>query len=240
MAAPQPFRSRPLGWFVQAIGLGLMMGFTFMENFNHPYISRSITEFWQRWHISLSTWLRDYLYIPLGGNRRGAVRTYVNLSITMLLGGLWHGANWTFIVWGVWHGGLLALERRFTVRKDGRRVAVNITMPLTMLLVMLGWVVFRAENLSSAIDMYTGMVGLNGVGLSDALGWQLRGWTLTALFGGLIAIYLLPVTSRWLATADANDDHRKLALQLVVLPLFGLAVLRLFAQSYTPFLYFQF
>ena len=99
------------GYSAMAIGLGLMIGFRFVENFNAPYTSKSITEFWQRWHISLSNWLRDYLYIPLGGNRGSKWRTYRNLLLTMLLGGLWHGANWTFLIWGAWHGGLMALER---------------------------------------------------------------------------------------------------------------------------------
>ena len=99
------------GYSDMAIGLGLMMGFRFPENFRTPYLSRSITEFWRRWHISLSTWLRDYLYIPLGGNRLGPVRTIVNLMLVMVLGGLWHGAAWTFILWGAWQGLFLALER---------------------------------------------------------------------------------------------------------------------------------
>ena len=99
------------GYSDMAIGLGLMMGFRFMENFNQPYISQSITEFWRRWHISLSTWLRDYLYVPLGGNRGGTFNTYRNLFLTMLLGGFWHGANWTFLIWGAWHGTWLAIER---------------------------------------------------------------------------------------------------------------------------------
>ena len=97
------------GYSDMAIGLGLMMGFRFMENFNQPYISQSITEFWRRWHISLSSWLRDYLYVPLGGNRGGTFNTYRNLSLTMILGGLWHGANWTFMIWGAWHGFILAI-----------------------------------------------------------------------------------------------------------------------------------
>lgn len=228
------------GYSDMAIGLGLMMGFTFIENFDHPYTSRSITEFWQRWHISLSSWLRDYLYIPLGGNRRGAIRTYVNLAITMLLGGLWHGANWTFILWGAWHGSLLALERRFTFRSDGRRVAPNLTVPVTLVLVMIGWVVFRADHIGDAFTMYAGMAGLHGVGLSDALSWQVDRWTLFSLAAGWVAVYLLPITSRRIAAARAAGDTRVLSLQLVVIPLFVLALLRLFAQSYTPFLYFQF
>ncbi|WP_241191230.1 MBOAT family O-acyltransferase [Deinococcus psychrotolerans] len=100
------------GYSDMAIGLAAIMGFKFPENFNHPYISRSITEFWRRWHMSLSSWLREYLYIGLGGNRKGRARTYINLALTMVLGGLWHGANWTFILWGAWHGGILAIERR--------------------------------------------------------------------------------------------------------------------------------
>ncbi len=228
------------GYSDMAIGLGLMIGFTFIENFDHPYTSRSITEFWQRWHISLSSWLRDYLYIPLGGNRHGSARTYVNLAITMLLGGLWHGANWTFIVWGAWHGGLLALERRFTFRSDGRRVAPDVTVPVTMVLVMLGWVVFRADDLSSATAMYAGMAGLHGLGLSEALAWQVDRWGLVSLAAGWAAVYVLPRSSRWITQAREAGDPRAIALQLSVIPLFLLALLRLFAQSYTPFLYFQF
>ena len=100
------------GYSDMAIGLGLMLGFTFAKNFDAPYRAESITEFWRRWHISLSSWLRDYLYIPLGGNRRGAARTYVNLALVMLLGGLWHGASWNFVIWGGIHGSMLALERK--------------------------------------------------------------------------------------------------------------------------------
>src|SRR5262249_23410853 len=99
------------GYSDMAIGLGRMFGFEFKINFASPYRSRSITEFWRRWHISLSTWLRDYLYVPLGGNRKGEARTYINLALTMLLGGLWHGAQWTFVAWGAFHGGVLAFER---------------------------------------------------------------------------------------------------------------------------------
>ncbi len=128
------------GYSDMAIGLGMMLGFRFIENFNMPYLSRSITEFWRRWHISLSFWLRDYLYIPLGGNRSGTMRTYVNLLIVMMLGGLWHGANWTFVLWGLWHGGWLARER--LIRWD--KVARDhwFSWPLTLLVVLLGWVMF--------------------------------------------------------------------------------------------------
>jgi alginate O-acetyltransferase complex protein AlgI len=228
------------GYSDMAIGLGLMLGFTFMENFNHPYISRSITEFWQRWHISLSTWLRDYLYIPLGGNRKGPRRTYVNLALTMLLGGLWHGASWNFIAWGAWHGALLGLERRFTHRADGRRIAPNLTIPVTMVLVMIGWVIFRAPDFAGAMTMYAGMVGLNGLPLSDAISWQLTGWQLTALAIGVGVVYIAPRWGRFVEQAQAQQARTVLGVQLLAVPLFALAVLRLFAQSNTPFLYFQF
>jgi alginate O-acetyltransferase complex protein AlgI len=228
------------GYSDMAIGLGLMIGFRFMENFNHPYVSRNITEFWQRWHISLSTWLRDYLYLPLGGNRQGERRTYVNLGLVMLLGGLWHGANWTFVAWGAWHGGILALERRFTTKVGGVRRAPRYPPAFLMLLVVLGWVMFRADSVRTAGAFYAAMAGFHGLGLSDAMRWQASGWSATMLLVGVAVIYLAP----WLAakaTADPEGWGRRLSLASPLwLPLFALAVLRLSAQSYTPFLYFQF
>ncbi|MCJ8312798.1 MAG: MBOAT family protein [Saccharospirillaceae bacterium] len=158
------------GYADMAIGLGLMMGFKFMENFNQPYISQSITEFWRRWHISLSSWLKDYLYIPLGGSRMGKLFTYRNLMLTMLLGGLWHGANWTFIVWGLWHGGLLALEKYFNVdsNADKRSTDFNfIKWSVTLFLVMLGWVVFRSENIGQAVVFYQAMFSFDQFSLSS-------------------------------------------------------------------------
>ncbi len=228
------------GYSDMAIGLGLMMGFRFMENFNHPYISRNITEFWQRWHISLSTWLRDYLYIPLGGNRHGERRTYVNLALVMLLGGLWHGANWTFIVWGAWHGSILALERRFTTKKGGRRVAPRMPIPVVMTLVILGWIVFRADDLGTAWAFYGAMVGLHGLGLSAAMAWQVTGWSLVMLGVGGVMVYVGPSWRRRLEALTAPDRIRLARAELLFIPLFALALLRLGAQSYTPFLYFQF
>ena len=135
------------GYSDMAVGLGLMLGFQFPQNFNSPYKSVSITEFWRRWHISLSSWLRDYLYVPLGGNQKGRVRTYVNLFVTMLLGGLWHGANWTFMLWGAYHGALLALERMNGKRGFGWRLPRVFQVGLTFVLVMFGWVLFRSPTM---------------------------------------------------------------------------------------------
>lgn len=218
-----------------AIGMGRMLGFSFLENFNHPYISRSVTEFWRRWHISLSTWLRDYLYIPLGGNRKGALRTYVNLLLTMLLGGIWHGAAWTFVLWGLWHGGLLALERRWKERGGKGEPGLLVTF----ILVVLGWVIFRAQDLSSAWGMYRGMMGLNGLGLSAELAWQLSGWTLSMGAVGAALIFVAPWWQARLERGAAEGQTKPLS-QLIFLPLFVLGLLRLSAQSYVPFLYFQF
>lgn len=221
------------GYSAMAIGLGLMIGFRFCENFDRPYTARSITEFWQCWHMSLSAWLRDYLYIPLGGNRRGAVRTYVNLWLTMVLGGLWHGANWTFILWGVWHGTWLAIERGF-----GRRTVwpAALQWPMTMVLVMIGWVMFRAASVGEAFTMYGGMAGLNGLAIRPELAWQIQPLACTALIiGAALALF--------------GHHLRALPLQLATAPalrlsaccaLFAAAVLVRAAQTHSPFLYFQF
>ncbi len=230
------------GYSDMAIGLAAMMGFKFPENFNHPYISRSITEFWRRWHMSLSSWLREYLYIGLGGNRKGRTRTYINLALTMVLGGLWHGANWTFILWGTWHGGILALERRMKEAKLWQPSPAWLTIPGTMLLVILGWVMFRADNVPDAFRMYRGMLGLNGVPLSDTLAWQVRPSELITMLIAAALIYVAPVWGNRVGDVGSRLRQPNLAVvaTIALLPLFVLAIMKLSAQSYTPFLYFQF
>jgi alginate O-acetyltransferase complex protein AlgI len=136
------------GYTDMAIGIGRMLGFSIPENFNQPYLSRNFPEFWRRWHITLSAWFREYLYIPLGGNRGSTVRTYFNLWIVFLLSGLWHGSNWTFLVWGIYHGFFMVAERRWEIsRKLGR----SLSLPLTFVLLMIGWVFFRSQNLGAAL-----------------------------------------------------------------------------------------
>ncbi len=228
------------GYSDMAVGLGLMMGFRFMENFNHPYISRSITEFWTRWHISLSSWLRDYLYIPLGGNRSGAGRTYVNLLLVMLLGGLWHGANWTFVLWGAWHGLFLVVERFLGRQKLWEPLPAPLAVPKTMLVVIVGWVIFRAANVGEAWRVVEGMVGANGWALGEAFSWQVTGLEVATLIVGVGIIYLAPW---WRTLLWRAPEPRQGALQtvhLLVLPLFILGIFQLSAQSFSPFLYFQF
>jgi alginate O-acetyltransferase complex protein AlgI len=148
------------GYSDMAIGLGRMAGFEFLENFNYPYISRSIQEFWRRWHISLSSWFRDYLYIPLGGNRRGPARVYFNLIIVFLLCGLWHGAGKAFVVWGAWHGLFIVLEHAGLGNRL-KKFWPPVSHLYLLLVVMIGWVLFRAESLHQAADFLKVMAGLN-------------------------------------------------------------------------------
>ncbi|NJN47977.1 MAG: MBOAT family protein, partial [Candidatus Competibacteraceae bacterium] len=231
------------GYSDMAIGLGLMMGFRFIENFNNPYISCSITEFWRRWHISLSTWLRDYLYISMGGNKLGRVRTYVNLFLTMLLGGLWHGANWTFVLWGAWHGALLAIERGLGVRHAKAPYPKWIGFPVTLLFVMIGWVMFRAPDVTTAFGMYSGMIGLHGVALSSEIAWQVAGIEVFMLAVGWVVIYTAPLLKRLPLVPLASEPNQlvpSLAGSLGTVLCMSFAVLKLASDSYSPFLYFQF
>jgi len=233
------------GYSDMAIGLGLMIGFRFAPNFDTPYLSRSITEFWRRWHISLSNWLRDYLYIPLGGSRRGSVRTYVNLILVMLLGGLWHGANWTFVFWGGWHGGWLAIERATGWNKAA--ASRWIALPTTLLIVLLGWVLFRAESVFVALDLYKGMLGFNGLWVrpEQLLDVTREGLLTLGIGCALVASepYFQPLerTNIDLPSADGSAVARQsIAMPLVLTLLATVTVLKLAEANHSPFLYFQF
>jgi len=233
------------GYADMAIGLGLMIGFRFVENFNQPYASQSITEFWRRWHISLSSWLRDYLYIPLGGNRNG--NNYRNLILTMVLGGFWHGANWTFLIWGIWHGFILSLEKALGVDTSGKGFSLSKWL-LTLILVMLGWVVFRAQSLSSAMAFYQALLGFftplssyqqGQFLLSESYGYQVLNSQLICLAVAWVIIVFRGFLPR-ITLTDQQLGRAKTIAAISVLPLFSLALLKLSAQSYTAFLYFQF
>lgn len=220
------------GYSDMAVGLGLMLGFQFPQNFHSPYKSLSITEFWRRWHISLSSWLRDYLYVPLGGNKKGPWRTYANLFLTMLLGGLWHGASWTFMLWGAYHGALLALERMNGRRSLGWWLPRPLQVGSTLVLVMFGWLLFRAPTLAGLARMCRGLVGANGWGsaypLADAgaLNWG-------GLLLGLVLVFAAKNTweIRW-------QPSKRLALGIAVL--FVVCVATFLVNTSSPFLYFQF
>ncbi|WP_375170552.1 MBOAT family O-acyltransferase [Marinobacter sp.] len=228
------------GYSDMAIGLGLMMGFRFPENFKQPYISQSITEFWRRWHISLSSWLRDYLYIPLGGNRNGTVGTYRNLLLTMLLGGLWHGANWTFLLWGAWHGGLLAIERALGVSGSARQFRLGRWV-MTFLFVMLGWVTFRASGLEEALAFYQALFSFDALGLSPAYWQDIAGLNLAVLVLAYAVVLLMGLRDRLGWSPDtALAGRLQAAVPALLVPVFLLTVLKLSAESFSPFLYFQF
>ncbi|MEX0746141.1 MAG: MBOAT family protein [Phycisphaeraceae bacterium] len=218
-----------------AIGLGLMLGFVFPKNFDSPYKCDSITDFWRRWHISLSTWLRDYLYVPLGGNRGGASRTYVNLMLVMVLGGLWHGASWNFVIWGTIHGGWLALERMQGKDSAYRHLPRPLRVAVTFLIVMLAWVFFRADDLPAALAHLAAMFALSTPG--EAAG----------LIGGAIydPFHALTVTLAgvvvWTAPQSWDWTRRLSWIKIVIcLLLLWSALAMLEAQAYNPFIYFIF
>ncbi len=218
-----------------AIGLGLMLGFVFPKNFDSPYHSQSITEFWRRWHISLSSWLRDYLYIPLGGNKLGTLRTYFNLSVVMLLGGLWHGASWNFIIWGGIHGTLLAFERMQGKDSLYRRLPRLIRVVLTFFIILITWVFFRAEDLPSALRYLGSMFGLNqaqeGAALLEGIIYQPY-YVMTFL---ACAVITWGVPQTW-------DWTRRLGIgkAVIIALLLALSVTVLATQAYNPFIYFIF
>jgi alginate O-acetyltransferase complex protein AlgI len=224
------------GYSDMAIGLGLMLGFVFAKNFDAPYRSASITEFWRRWHISLSTWLRDYLYVPLGGNRGGTLRTYRNLILTMLLGGLWHGASWNFVIWGAIHGGGLAAERRFGGTSSRfPRMPRPLQVGLTFLAVSLAWVFFRAPTLPAARQYFVSLIGLSQ---PDAYEVAATGLVYQPYyFLSMVTAALLIWTSRQAWDLTRHLTWPRTVLCLTVL---GVAVLALFTQSYNPFIYYIF
>jgi alginate O-acetyltransferase complex protein AlgI len=221
------------GYSSMAIGLGLMVGLKFPENFDDPYLSRSITDFWRRWHISLSSWLRDYLYIPLGGNRAGNLRSYVNLLVTMALGGLWHGASWTFLVWGLWHG-LGLITARLWRAIEAPAIPPVLSHALTIVFVMMGWLLFRAQDWQSAGTMLSGLSGTNGIALSSAMSAATRPIELLTICLGIFIICAPAIRGSFLR-AFATRPPFELALLLWLCSLWTMQ-----SRSVIPFLYFQF
>ncbi|MEN8200464.1 MAG: MBOAT family O-acyltransferase [Thermodesulfobacteriota bacterium] len=239
------------GYSDMAIGLGRMFGFRLPENFNYPYISRSMREFWHRWHISLSTWLRDYLYIPLGGNRRGRGRTHLNLLLVFLLCGLWHGANWTFILWGVWHGLFLALERSLPFRQSSL-LTQGLGWLYTTLAVLIGWVLFRSPDVASCFDYLQVMFNWQGgpvghlfTSLADdrlfLTSFVVGIFLALPLYKALCRLAVLIRGADWSASVlllwEGGAALGRLSLFTALL---YFVLVTIAARAYHPFLYFQF
>lgn len=235
------------GYSDMAIGLGRMFGFDFLENFNYPYISRSIKEFWSRWHISLSTWFRDYLYIPLGGNRNTPIRTYVNLWIVFILCGLWHGASWNFLIWGCLHGTFLIIERC-----GFDRIIDKSWQPLqhlyTIVLVSIAWVFFRAETLPSALFYIKALLGM---GAYDGPLFHQQWSNFNSLILIIAILVSTPVLSKFLnfltlLSSDKSHQGRivssllSTSYFLSIVVLFLLSISFIASGTYNPFIYFRF
>ena len=228
------------GYSDMAIGLGRMFGFQLLENFNYPYISQSITEFWRRWHISLGTWFRDYVYIPLGGNRKGKRRTYLNVFIVWFLTGLWHGASWNFILWGLYFGIIITIEKVFLMK--WLSYAPRLIRHLyTLVLLIIGWGLFAFENLSYLKDYFRVMFGFKEVALYDQV-------TLYYLMTNGVLLIILVIASTPLAKQmyqKLKQSKRGELLDVVLSPIVCLLILILSTaylvdSSYNPFLYFRF
>ncbi|MCI7619430.1 MAG: MBOAT family O-acyltransferase [Anaerovoracaceae bacterium] len=228
------------GYSDMAIGLGKIFGFDYLENFNYPYISRSITEFWRRWHMSLSSWFKEYVYIPLGGNRKGIARQLVNISIVWILTGLWHGASWNFVMWGVYYGIILIVEK-LGLLKVLQKCPSVIGHLYSLVLIVIGWVIFAIDDMGAVISYISMMFGSSGCFIDDAFLYfiQSRVWLVIACIIGSTPLPKLVCN----AVAQKLADRELLLSVLETALMMGILVLAiafLVSGSYNPFLYFRF
>ena len=229
------------GYSDMAIGLGKIFGFDFPENFKHPYIATSLTEFWRRWHISLSSWFRDYVYIPLGGSRRGEARTYINLMIVWLLTGIWHGANYTFVVWGLLYGILLMIEKVICAHKAIRkqsliqRIAGRI---YTMIVVTLAWVIFRSDSINDAVIYILGMFGRGSGKLVDRVFVAYLKQNICFYIPAIIGC--MPILESLEIKFGEKNPIYNVAFGATVLAGFVISVSYIINNGYNPFIYFNF
>jgi alginate O-acetyltransferase complex protein AlgI len=222
------------GYSDMAIGLGRMIGFEFLENFNYPYISKSITEFWRRWHISLGTWFREYVYIPLGGNRKGTLRTFLNIFIVWAITGFWHGASWNYLLWGIYYAILLMIEKAFLL--DWLKKAPAIVSHLyTLVLVVIGWALFAIEDLGSCITYISAMLG-GGAGFTNS--------TVSYYFMGYLpSLIIMAFASTPLGVKLLNRlpvKSRQIAIPVLIAFTLLISTAYLVDATYNPFLYFRF
>lgn len=227
------------GYSDMAIGMGHMFGFDFLENFNYPYISGSIKEFWRRWHISLSTWFKEYLYIPLGGNRKGKLRTCFNKMTVFFCTGLWHGANWTFVIWGLWHGLFIMLEEIIPIKKMPK----VFRYIYTMLVVIVGFVIFRADSMTQGLNVIKEMF----------VGWNFEKVQMQIVFSQMTPLFVLtfivaiigsgPIIPKIKVWTESRERCSKILIPLSYVMSIGLLLLcmmNLAGGAYNPFIYFRF
>jgi alginate O-acetyltransferase complex protein AlgI len=224
------------GYSDMAIGLARMLGFRLKENFNSPYVAQSMTEFWRRWHISLTTWIRDYLYIPLGGDRRGEARTYINLWICFLASGLWHGASWNFVIWGAYNGLFLTLDRLF-LRDALARCGRTIATAATLFIVMIGWAIFRSDSPAHLMQFLAALFGMSHAIMALEVPGEVP---FTLILGAFIS--LLPATRLYgrLSRAYETRSWLRAATIAALVVIYVLAIARAVAVPFQPFIYFRF
>lgn len=225
------------GYSDMAIGLGRIFGFHFLENFDYPYISKSVTEFWRRWHISLSTWFRDYIYIPLGGNRVSKFKWIRNILIVWLLTGLWHGAAWNFIIWGLYYGILLLFEKLF-FNKILDKLPNIVKWIYTFIIVMIGWMIFRANSLSELLEFVRTMFAFRKTDWVTILASNLSIFT-SVLFIIPAFVFSFPIVKKIQIKYDNNKFYQLLS-NIVIIGLFIWCIVFLTSSSYNPFIYFRF
>jgi alginate O-acetyltransferase complex protein AlgI len=223
------------GYSDMAIGLGRMLGFEFLENFNYPYISKSITEFWRRWHMSLGTWFRDYVYIPLGGNRCGLRRQFLNILIVWALTGIWHGANWTFLLWGLYYAAFLMLEKAFLLKKL-KSAPAALTHIYTILIVMVGWVIFQLDTLDKCGVYLSAMFGMGKAGVFAPRDfYYMSAYAVTFI---VAAVSATPMGAKIFGKLPGKLQSAAAPVMIVLVLV--LATAYIVDGTYNPFLYFQF
>ncbi|PJA89801.1 MAG: MBOAT family protein [Candidatus Magasanikbacteria bacterium CG_4_9_14_3_um_filter_32_9] len=229
------------GYSDMAIGLGSIMGFTFLENFNKPYIARSFTEFWRRWHISLSNWMKEYLYIPLGGNRGTKTRTFINLWVVFLISGLWHGASWTFVVWGIYHGIFLIVDRLFW-NKFEKKVHKTVSISFTFFFIMIGWVFFRSETIGMSIQyiyqMFTPFTKSSQFLFVEIINNR----TIVALIFAFLISFIPTYIKLYNKLVELKENKKifYIIAPIVSFILFFFSVITLANSGFNPFIYFRF
>ena len=228
------------GYSDMAIGMGRIFGFTYKENFNYPYISKSASEFWHRWHISLGSFFRDYVYIPLGGNRRGRARTALNLAIVWALTGLWHGASWNFVIWGLYYGVLIILEK--LVLADFREKLPGAAQHIAALfLIVVGWTVFYYTDMGCLGKHLGAMFGIGAAGLSDPVTMAvIRKYTVLPLIAAIASLPILPQLKTWLGKHEKLEGAADIVSLVCLTALMLLSMIFIVGQSYNPFIYFRF